>query len=117
MSKEIIELETAENKVARLEKLLESANKKLELYENGEQNLYRSLQKKMNEISTFLNSNSLDKIDLQDKSKEFERIFLVMSKCETLATSVKSFGEMCGAIEIKKDERKSFVDSIADKRY
>jgi exonuclease VII small subunit len=115
MSSEII-AETLEQKVEKFEKRCILLQEKIDLYENGEQNLYRSLQKKMNEISSFLNSNSLNKIDLTDKSKEFERIFLVMSKCETLATSVKSFGEMCGAIDIKKEDKKSFVDTIAVKR-
>lgn len=111
-----MEDETIETKLLRLEKSLEFANKKLALYENGDENLYRALQRKQNEISIFLNANSLDKIDLQDKSKEFERIFLVMSKCESLATSVKTFGELSGAIEAKVDTKKPFVDTIAEDR-
>jgi len=114
-TEEIIE-ETLEQKIERLEKSNKYFQEKLQQYENGEQNLYRSLQRKMNEISTFLNANSLDKIDVEDKSKSFERIFLVLQKCETLATSVKTFGEICGAVAVKKEDKKPFVDTIAEER-
>jgi hypothetical protein len=113
---QIIETQTPEQKIESLQKALEYSNKKVSLYENGEQNLYRSLQRKMNEISLFLNSIKLDQIDLTDKnSKEFERVFVVLEKSEKLANAVKNFGEMCGAVSVK-EEKKSFIDTIADKR-
>lgn len=115
MAEEIIE-ETLEQKIERLEKSNKYFQDKIQQYENGEQNLYRSLQRKMNEISKFLNANSLDKIEVDDKSKSFERIFLVLQKCETLATSVKTFGEICGAVTVKKEDKKPFVDTIAEDR-
>ena len=107
LNEEILD-ETLEQKIERLEKSNQYLLEKLNLYENGERNLYRSLQRKMNEISTFLNANSLDKIDVEDKSKSFERIFLVLQKCETLATSVKTFGEICGVVAVKKEDKKPF---------
>lgn len=112
MDNEIIE-ETLEQKIERLEKSNKYFQDKIQQYENGEQNLYRSLQRKMNEISKFLNANSLDKIEVDDKSKSFERIFLVLQKCETLATSVKTFGEICGAVVDKKEDKKPFNDTLA----
>ena len=112
----ITETPSLEEKIKSLEKALEYANNKISLYENGEQNLYKSLQRKMNEISLFLNSIRLNEIDLTDKnSKEFERVFVVLEKSEKLANAVKNFGEMCGAVK-PKEERKSFVDTIADER-
>ncbi len=105
--------DTLEQKLDRLERSNKFLENKLGQYERGEENLYRSLQRKMNEISTFLNANSLDKIDVEDKSKSFERIFLVLQKCETLATSVKTFGEICGAVKETKEDKKPFNDTLA----
>ena len=112
---EIIE-ETLEQKIERVERSNKYFQERLQQYENGEQNLYRSLQRKMNEISAFLNTNDLAKIQIDDKSKSFERVFLVLEKCEKLATSVKTFGEICGAVAVKKEDKKPFVDTIADDR-
>lgn len=103
-----MEILTNEKLLARIKELEE----KVELYENGDQNLYRSLQRKQNEIAKFLNANSLDKIDLTDKGKEFERIFLVLQKCEAIASSAKTFGEIAGVISTK-EASKPFVDTIA----
>jgi hypothetical protein len=112
----VIETETLEQKVERLEKSNKNFQDRLQQYEKGEQNLYRSLQRKMNEISAFLNTNDLAKIQIDDKSKSFERVFLVLEKCEKLATSVKTFGEICGAVTVKKEDKKPFVDTIAEER-
>lgn len=45
----------------------------------------------------------------------FERIFKLLEKCESISNSSKALGEMLGTIK-PKEERKSFVDSIADER-
>lgn len=99
--------ETSEQKIIRLEKNVAYLSNKVALYEDGEQSLYRSLQKKMNEISKFLNDNPLGGIQIDDKSKSFERIFLVLERCEKLANSVKAFGEIAGVIDVNKEEKKT----------
>jgi hypothetical protein len=119
-SLEIIESETLEQKVNRLEKALQFANQKLAAYEqNGTAKLYYSLNKKMNEMADILNENSLASINLDDpKDKSFDRIFKLLEKSETVANSAKTLGTVAGVTndEEKDINRKPFVDTIAEKR-
>lgn len=94
--------------------------KKLERYEqNGTAKLYYALNRKSNEMADILNANSLDDISIGDKdNKSFDRIFKILEKSETVATSVKTLGEAAGVTgdEDKDVKKKPFIERLADKR-
>ena len=120
METNIIENESLEQKILRLERALEFANEKLLVYEqNGSAKLYYSLNRKANEMADLLNKNSLGSINLDDpKDKSFDRIFKLLEKSETVANSAKTLGTVAGVTndEEKDINRKPFVDTIAEKR-
>jgi len=88
-------------------------------YENGDAKLYYSLQRKMSEMANTLNKQNLENIDMDDKnSKAFDRIILLLQKCETISASASALGVIAGITgdEKKDTTKKPFVDTIADKR-
>ena len=114
MSNEIEE--SLEQKLERLEKSNSYLQSKVDEFLKGEANLFYAVQKKKFEISDLLNKTDLREIDIMSKSDaSFERIFKLLEKCESISNSSKALGEMLGTIK-PKEERKSFVDSIADER-
>lgn len=117
---QIIENETDQEKIKRLERELVFANQKLSVYEqNGAAKLYYSLNRKMNEMADMLNSNSLNNINIDDpKDKSFDRIFKLLEKSETVANSAKTLGSVAGITNDEEADvkRKPFVDTIAEKR-
>lgn len=92
----------------------------LALYEqNGSAKLYYALNRKMNEMADMLNKNSLGDINLDDaKDKSFDRIFKLLEKSETVASSAKVLGGIAGITgEEEKDIiRKPFIETVATKR-
>lgn len=115
MSEKIIE-ETLEQKIERLEKQITYLKDKLGEFAKGDASLFYAVQKKKFEISELLNKTDLREIDIMSKSDaSFERIFKLLEKCESISNSSKALGEMLGTIK-PKEERKSFVDSIAQDR-
>ena len=117
---QIIENETDQEKIKRLEKELAFANQKLSVYEqNGAAKLYYSLNRKMNEMADMLNTNSLNNMIIDDpKDKSFDRIFKLLEKSETVANSAKTLGSVAGITNDEEADikRKPFVDTIAEKR-
>ena len=83
---------------------------------NGAEELYYALNKKMLEMAKMLNNTDLANINLSDpKDKEFDRVFKILEKSETISNSARSLKETAG---ISGDEgaRKPFNDSLADNR-
>jgi hypothetical protein len=116
MDKEEVKNETLEEKIERLEKINKYLQTKLDEFIRGDASLFHAVQKKKFEISELLNKNDLRDIDIMSKSDaSFERIFKLLEKCESISNSSKALGEMLGTIK-PKEERKSFVDSIAEER-
>lgn len=113
---EEIQNETLEQKIDRLEKRNQYLQSKVDEFLKGDANLFYAVQKKKFEISDLLNKTDLREIDIMSKSDaSFERIFKLLEKCESISNSSKALGEMLGTIK-PKEERKSFVDSIAQDR-
>ena len=113
---EEIQNETLEQKTDRLEKRNQYLQSKVDEFLKGDANLFYAVQKKKFEISDLLNKTDLREIDIMSKSDaSFERIFKLLEKCESISNSSKALGEMLGTIK-PKEERKSFVDSIAQDR-
>lgn len=104
------------SRIDSLEKQNVELLSKVDEFVKGDASLFYSVQKKKFEISELLNQNDLRSIDIMSKSDaSFERIFKLLEKCESISNSSKALGEMLGAVK-PKEERKSFVDTIADKR-
>lgn len=113
---EIIQEETLEQKIEKLERSNKYYQEKLDEFVKGDASLFYAVQKKKFEISELLNKTDLREIDIMSKSDaSFERIFKLLEKCESISNSSKALGEMLGTIK-PKEERKSFVDSIAQDR-
>ena len=103
----------------RLSKCLEISEKEKNIYENGDAKLYYALQRKLSEMANTLNKYNLEACDLDDpKNKQFDRITIILQKCETIATSSSALGIIAGVTgnEQKDTTKKSFVDTIAIKR-
>jgi len=99
----------------RYDRLLEEKQK----YENGDAKLYYSLQRKMSEMANTLNRQNLENVDIEDKnSKAFDRIIMILQKCETISQSASALGIIAGITgDEKKDvEKKPFVETIAEAR-
>lgn len=100
---------------------LEEAEALIKLYEqNGAAKLYYALNRKMNEMADMLNKTNLAHLDVDDaKSKTFDRLKVIWNDAASIATGVKSLGELAGVTNdpIKDIARKPFVDLIAEKRY
>lgn len=95
---EIIENETLEEKVKRLERALEFANQKLAFFElNGIAKLYYSLNRKANEMADLLNKHTLSTLTLEDpKDKTFERLKIIWNDSSSLTEAIKSLEQSAG---------------------
>lgn len=102
---EIIESESLEQKINRLEKALEFANQKLSFFENnGVAKLYYSLNRKANEMADLLNNTNLTTISLDDpKDKTFDRLKVIWNDSSSLTEAIKSLEQSAG---ITGDESK-----------
>lgn len=93
---------------------------RLAVYEqNGSAKLYYALNRKMNEMADMLNKNSLGDINLDDaKDKSFDRIFKLLEKSETVASSAKVLGGIAGITgdEDKDVLKKPFIETVATRR-
>jgi hypothetical protein len=93
---------------------------RLAIYEqNGLAKLYYALNRKMNEMADMLNSNSLSGINIDDpKDKSFDRIFKLLEKSETVASSAKVLGGIAGVTgdEDKDVAKKPFIETVATRR-
>lgn len=100
---------------------IEELKNKIERYEqNGAAKLYYALNRKMNEMADMLNKHNLGNMDVDDaKSKTFDRLKVIWNDASSIATGVKSLGELAGVTsdEAKDIARKPFVDLIAEKRF
>ena len=108
-----------QDEIYRLTKCLEISEKGKCVYENGDAKLYYALQRKLSEMANTLNKYNLEACDLDDpKNKQFDRITIILQKCETIATSSSALGIIAGITgnEKKDIEKKPFVDRIAEKR-
>lgn len=109
--------EDLHKKIKELEKEVQYLREQKDMYENGDAKLYYSLRRKMSEMANTLNKQNLENIDIDDKnSKAFDRIFLLLQKCETISTSAIALGQIVG-VDTKKEEqveKKPFVETIAD---
>lgn len=106
-------------RIADLEKQLEESENKRKLYENGDAKLYYALQRKMTEMANTLNKYNLQDCDLDDpKNKQFDRIAMILQKCETISLSASSLGTIAGVTgdEKKDTEKRPFVETIAESR-
>jgi hypothetical protein len=125
---EIIQEETLEQKVERLEAELVSAKKanaylqkENDEFKNGSAKMYYALERKNSEMAKMLNSVKLDEIDIASKSdSSFERTMKVMEKAEVIANASKAFGIFAGVtgdenIDINKPiKRPMTAESVAD---
>lgn len=83
---------------------------------NGAEQLYHALNKKMIEMASMLNNIDLGTIDLSDpKDKQFDRVFKILEKSETISNSARALKEVAG-IGADEDKKRSFNDSLADNR-
>lgn len=84
---------------------LEELEKKIALYErNGAAKLFYSLNRKMNEMADMLNKQTLSTLDLTDaKDKTFDRLKVIWNDAASIATAVKTLGDVAG---ITNDEDK-----------
>lgn len=108
------------DEIAQLKNKIKQLEQKISVYEqNGSAKLYYALNRKMNEMGDMLNDNSLSSINLDDpKDKSFDRIFKLLEKSETVASSAKVLGGIAGITndEEKDVARKPFIESVAEKR-
>lgn len=104
----------------QLEGKVKELEAKIQVYEqNGAAKLYYALNRKMNEMGDMLNDNSLKSINLDDpKDKSFDRIFKLLEKSETVASSAKVLGTIAGITgdEDKDVNKKPFIETIATRR-
>ena len=127
---QVIDNESLEGKVIRLEeelrfyknKVSELENEK-SVYENGDAKLYYSVQRKMSELSKMLNSNNLVNIDMASKSDAtFDRVFKMLEKCDILSKTAESLGTIAGVTgdeekDVKKRVRitpENMADSVGE---
>lgn len=103
----------------RLKKSNSYLESRCSLYENGDAKLYYALQRKMSEMANTLNKQNLENVDMEDKnSKAFDRIIMILQKCETISASASALGLIAGVTgnEKKDTEKRPFVDTIAESR-
>jgi hypothetical protein len=111
--------EELQEKIDLLEKQLQQEQLRSKMYENGDAKLYYALQRKMTEMANILNKHNLENVDIEDKnSKTFDRITLILQKCETISASASGLGVIAGITNDEKrdTEKRPFVDTIADPR-
>jgi len=99
---------------------IEELKEKIRRYEeNGAAKLYYALNRKMNEMADMLNKTNLATLDVDDaKSKTFDRLKVIWNDAASIATGVKSLGDLAGVTndESKDVARKPFVDTIPEVR-
>lgn len=104
-----------------MELTVQELKKKVELYEqNGSAKLFYSLNRKMNEMADLMNKNNLTEMAIEDaKDKSFERLQKIWSDAASIATAVKTLGEVAGVTgdEEADVKKKPFNDRIAEERY
>lgn len=97
-----------------------SDTEKVQRYEqNGAAKLFYSLNRKMNEMADLMNKNNLATMSIDDpKDKTFDRLKVIWNDAASIATAVKTLGEVAGVThdEEKDIARKPFVDTIASDR-
>ena len=83
---------------------------------SGAEQLYHALNKKMIEMAVMLNNTDLAKINLSDpKDKEFDRVFKILEKSETISNSARALKDVAG-IGAEEAKKMPFNDSLADTR-
>jgi len=98
---------------------LQEAEELIKLYEqNGAAKLYYALNRKMNEMADMLNKQNLSTLDVEEKSKTFDRLKVIWNDAADIADGVKSLGLLAGVTndEAKDIARKPFIETIADSR-
>ena len=99
---------------------LEELKEKVSLYEqNGAAKLFYSLNRKMNEMADLMNKNNLGTMTIDDpKDKTFDRLKVIWNDAASIATAVKTLGEVAGVTgdEKKDTERKPFIEEFAETR-
>lgn len=116
MSEEILGLKEKIKELEQQNTFLSSEKSK---YENGDAKLYYALQRKMTEMANTLNKYNLQDCDLDDpKNKQFDRIAMILQKCETISASASALGIIAGVTGNEKEdtEKANFVDKIAEPR-
>lgn len=106
-------METIQSKID----LLEEQIKRYE--QNGAAKLYYSLQRKMNEMADLMNSKVLSQLAIDDpKDKTFDRLKVIWNDASSIATAVKTLGEVAGVTGDEKADtnRKPFNERIAMER-
>ena len=74
-------------------KRIESLEIEKSKYEKGDAKLYYAFQRKMTEMANILNKNNLESCDIEDKSsKAFDRIIVLLQKCELISSSASALG-------------------------
>lgn len=84
---------------------IEELKKKVAHYEqDGAAKLFYALNRKMSEMADRLNSTSLQTISLDDpKDKTFDRLKVIWNDAASIATAVRTLGEVSG---VTNDETK-----------
>ena len=97
-----------------------SDTEKVQRYEqNGAAKLFYSLNRKMNEMADLMNKNNLATMNIDDpKDKTFDRLKVIWNDAASIATAVKTLGEVAGVTQDEEKDvaRKPFVDTIASDR-
>lgn len=87
--------------------------------QSGSEQLYHALNKKMVEMAQLLNATNLKSLDITDpKDKSFERLKVLWDSAAKVAEATKALGQTAGILKSDEgsEEKKSFVDSIAESR-
>jgi len=90
-----------------------------ETEQSGSEQLYHALNKKMVEMAQLLDATNLKNLDITDpKDKSFERLKVLWDSAAKVAEATKSLGQTAGILKVDEgsEEKKSFVDSIAESR-
>ena len=116
-----MKLITETEEIKKLKDKIVEYEARLKLYEeDGPAKLYYSLNRKSWEMADLMNSTSLKSLDIDDpKSKTFDRLKVVWQDSASIASAVKTLGEVAGITgnEDKDVAKKPFIDTIADKRF
>lgn len=117
---QVVENESLEQKVIRLEKEVDFYKSKVLAYEqNGGAKAAYAINRKLNELSDMLNRTNVADIDIADaKDKSFERLKAAWGEMASLGDAYKTLALSAGVTgdESKDISRKPFVDTIAEKR-
>jgi hypothetical protein len=104
------EEKSLEERIKELEKSNKYLSDKIAEFENGDDNLYHAVKKKMSEFAIILNKTKMQDIDLNDKNdKTFERITSLLEKCEKIAVSASALGVRSGVEQVANTVTQSIV--------